>query len=78
VGQISFVHLIPNAAASTSMQIVVPKAVCRKFPVGGAAKVSGKWVKSMGAGQEMELMADSFTLMQQTNELMMVSSFHYL
>ncbi|KAI6182307.1 putative asparagine--tRNA ligase, mitochondrial [Aphelenchoides bicaudatus] len=65
-GGVSFVHLTPDAA-SDPIQVVIPKKVCRNFSIGGAAKVSGKWVKSIGAGQEMEVLADKFTVLH-TNE----------
>jgi hypothetical protein len=54
--------LAPDAT-SDSVQIVVPKQVCRTFSIGGAAKVSGKWVKSVGPAQDKEILADSFTLL---------------
>lgn len=49
--------------ASDTVQIVVPKEVCRNFSIGAAAKISGKWVKSIGDQQDKEILADEFTVL---------------
>jgi aspartyl/asparaginyl-tRNA synthetase len=71
-GAVSFIHLASDVT-SDSVQVVVPKQVCRTFSIGGAVKLSGKWVKSSGSKQEMEILADKFTLLH-SNQLQVNST----
>lgn len=56
-----FVH-IHDGLTTGSLQIVVPRSVCKSVTVGSAVKANGKWVKSEGAQQDMELFATDFVV----------------
>uniref|UniRef100_A0AC34Q657 Asparagine--tRNA ligase n=1 Tax=Panagrolaimus sp. JU765 TaxID=591449 RepID=A0AC34Q657_9BILA len=56
-GRWSFLH-ISDGVSNDTIQVVVPKDVGHNLGIGSAITVSGKWLKSSGRQQSMELIAN--------------------